>query len=430
MAGGVIVSAISEEGFPYFVEEVKKRVDFFKLRNKFLPQISAWIATANALMTDTSIEGANRIRKNSNLTDQARLRRSVFTGYYETADNPIETKTTRTGKVWQVAARNAVTSSGATSLHGGGATLENQWSSVVLHNERYNLKNRSVVYDSKFFKRYDVLKQGYRILTQIGEAIRGDEVTYKIVMRGQGIGLGGSFGETWEYNTNLQKYLKYAGTDNTYQLGSVTMENLFRSELRLTDSNQRLQDNLGGRMWDAQEETDIDWFISQVRGYIEWHGGGKGSAASKMSYARHPYADANKGQILEAYLQSGYTAKWLHSPSKADWKGLIGDYMNMAMGIRGNSFSAFWQGGEGGANLATVQVKGRYASITSMKTLVRQMTRVYAFMNGLTAEDFVNEAKQNMLGSGKFGDDKAIEQLIQMFYSEEFLQNYQITIPI
>lgn len=431
MAGGVVVSAITEEGFPYFVQEVKSKVNFFKLRDKFLPQISQWIAAANALMTDTSLEGANRIRKGANLTDQARLRRSVFMGYYESADKVYETVTTKSGKTWQVSDRNAVTSSGETSKHGGGLTLSAQWGAVVEHQRRSAYSKNTQIYDTNFFKRYDVLKQGYRILTQVGEAIRGDEITYKIVMRGQGIGLGGAFGETWEYNTNLQKYLAHAATGNSYQLGKSTMTNLFRSDLKLTDSTAKLDAGLGGhRMWDAQEETDIDWFISQVRGYIEWHGGGSGSAASKLSFARHPYADANKGQILEAYLQSGYTAKWLRSPSKADWKGLIGDYMAMARGEKGNTFSAFWQGGEGGANLASIQVKGRYASITSMKTLVRQMTRLYALMNGFTPEQFVDEAKVKFLGSGKFGDDKIIDELIKMFYSQDFLKSYQITIPI
>lgn len=423
MAGGVIVSAISEEGFPYFVQEVKNRVNFFKLRQKFLPQISQWIAAANALMTDSTIEGANRRRKTAknNLTDQERLYHSVFSSYYQNDDEE-----------WVEGPRNAVTSSGAPSKRRTGLTLKMQWNNVVSHNRSRLYNQDSKIYDANFFRRYDVLKQGYRILTQIGEVIRGDEITYKIVMRGQGIGMGGAFGATWEYNTNLQKFLKYGGTDNRYLLGKTTMENLFRADLKLTDSNSRLYNNLDNkRQWDPQEEIDIDWFISQVRGYIEWHGGGPGPAESKMSSAVHPYADANKGQILEAYLQSGYTAKWLRSPSEADWKGLIKDYMAMAKGETSAGFAAFWQGGEGGTNLANIQVKGRYASITSLKTLVRQMTRVYAFMNEATPEQFVNDAKANfMSNSAPFQDERAIEQLIKMFYSTEFLQNYQITIPI
>lgn len=421
MAGGIIKSAVLTEGFPYFVNETGKQVNFFKLQGQFLARVGNWIAAANALMTSSMVATSRKDQHRQNA-----LRASVFQSHYKNTGSTYSGgfRKTAEGKTWVVGARNSVGSDGSGINEETGSTLRMQWESVVMHNRTVNGYG-SQIYDKEYFKQHDLLKQGYRLLTEIGEAIRGDNVTYKVAMRNVG-GSGGGFGDVWEYNMNLNKYLDFAATKSN---------NIFRSDLNLTDSTKKLDSGLGVGMtksvWTAAMLQSIEVFLSQVRGYIEWHGGGSGPASSKMHAAKHPYAKANKGQILEAFLQSGYITKWLRSPSKDDWKGLIGDYMNMAMGRgEGNTFAAFWQGGEGGTNLADIQVKGRYASITSMSTLVRQMTRVYAFLNRMKPEQFVAEAKENFIASGKMSDEQALEQLIKMFYSEMFLTKNTITLYV
>ena len=58
------------------------------------------------------------------------------------------------------------------------------------------------------------------------------------------------------------------------------------------------------------------------------------------------------------------------------------------------------------------------------------MTRIYAFLHSMKPEQFAKEAEENFLASGKMSDADALEQILKMFYSEDFLKHHSITLYV
>lgn len=399
-----IRGAINTEGKQYYIEQTKKL--FPKIKDQFLPQISQWLVDAQALlyMDVEDLAGANKkwagskIRLNGQETrekarTQYRARRNIF-GYTESMEG--------------YHMRGYVPSDGSSSGEGrhGTANLESQFRSVVIHAERFAEYNRSVIYNADYFKKNDLLRRGYSILTQIGEMIRGDKITYTIILRADS---GNFLSETWEYTVNdVDKFLSAATNDAR----SIFRRNLKINEDKLRAAADSASSGVSRRKWTSEETRLAALYARQVHGYIEWHG--------KVS--KQIFAGANRGQIMEAFMMIGGFTQIL--PHTSVWHALIKEPMMAATGQTDDGFAAFWQGGEGGYYLATTQLKSNDAGITNMTTLIRQMTRIYSFLNQFKPEQFVEEAMENFNASGKMTEDEVAEKLVEMFYSKEFINKY------
>lgn len=388
---------INTEGRQYFEEQTRKL--FPELRNQFLPQIGQWLVDAQALLSmevSDLARGDKRWARGKDKTQQ-KARRGIF-GYTDriegyTYRGYVPSDGSSTGGTWH---RN---------------TLESQFKSVALHAERYTEGLQSVVYNPDYFRKNDLLRRGYSILTRMGEYIRGDKVTYTIILRADS---GNFLSETWEYTINdVDDFLKMATNDAR----SIFRRNLKINEDLLRENAAKYPEIVNSRKWSSEETRLAALYARQVHGYIEWHG----------KKSKQIFAGANRGQIMEAFAMIGRFTQIL--PHTSVWHALIKEPMMAATGQTESGFAAFWQGGEGGYYLQNIQMKSNDAGITNMTTLIRQMTRVYSFLNQFRPEDFVDQAMDNFAHYGGMTEEEVSAKLVEMFYSQEFL-NKPLTLEV
>lgn len=363
---GVIKQVFVEEGIPYLQNETQK-IFLKDIQSQFLPRISAWILQANRIMTlDTS------------------LRTKVFNS------NGMA------GGITTVDSRSTRSIMSAAIRRNEGQLLKDQWDDTVLKAQQNMIALQQIDLNTE-----QVLKEGYRILTQIGEMIRGDTISYRVVIRNE------SFTKVYDYMLSLDEFLNDIVSMKTFK-GQVS-----NSALGLKSFDQLTNINTNRREWSDAEISNFQLFMAEVRGYHEYHG----------KIVMHPLKpSANEGQLLEAYLNSGFKAQF----SEADiyWK----NFKPIAKRILAASArlstkealadpSPFWQGGEGGKYLQNIQVKGKGGNMPTLRLLVRQMTRINQILNNIGTK--VKEGVKNKsIATVNISDEEALEAIINMFERE------------
>lgn len=367
---GVIKQVFMEEGVPYLQNETQK-IFLQDIKSAFLPRISAWIVQANKIMNlETS------------------LKTNVFNKNGQAAG--ITTLDSRSSRSIMAAA----------TKRGEGQFLKDQWGDSVLKAQQ-NQQDLATLQKIDFSTE-QLLKEGYRILTQIGEMIRGDEISYRVVIRNK------SFTKVYDYMLNLDEFLNEIVSMKTFK-GYTS-----KHTLGLKSFDQLVNVNTNRREWSDKEISNFQLFIAEVKGYHEYHG----------IKIEHPLAGmaGNEGQMLEAYLNSGFRARF--SESEIYWK----DFKPIAKRIFAASArlstkealadpSPFWQGGEGGKYLQNIQVKGKGGNMPTLRLLIRQMVRINQILNNLGTK-IRESVKSKSAATVNITDEEALEAIINMFERE------------
>lgn len=367
---GVIKQVFMEEGVPYLQNETQK-IFLQDIKLAFLPRISAWIVQANKIMTlDTS------------------LRTKVFN------------KNGQAAGITTIDSRSTRSIMSAAIKRGEGQLLKNQWDNTVL--QAYQNQQDIETLQKVDFNTEQLLKEGYRILTQMGEMIRGDEISYRVVIRND------AFTKVYDYMLNLDEFLNEIVSMKTYKGYTST------HALGLKSFDQLTNINTNRREWSDKEISNFQLFIAEVKGYHEYHG----------IRIEHPLAGmaANEGQMLEAYLNSSFRARF--SESDIYWK----DFKPIVKKIFAASArlstkealaepSPFWQGGEGGKYLQSVQVKGKGGNMPTLRLLIRQMVRINQILNNI-GTIIENKVKSKSAATVSITDEEALEAIVNMFERE------------
>ena len=192
-----------------------------------------------------------------------------------------------------------------------------------------------------------VLEDGYILLNEIGEKIRGEQILYSVTITATGNSIISSgSGEVITLQLPLQTFLK----DYVYFSHSrMTVRTDYSSLKKMIDSqikDNTLKENQY-EIWGEEKISIYRLFDSQTRN------------------ARNQHLDSmSEGQMLEAFLRFGAEAVE-ETSSQEYWQRLI-DNARESKGQK-----PFWAGGD----ISNIQVKGLEASITNINTLINAISR-------------------------------------------------------
>ena len=374
---------IIEESIPVFSEETNAYVQ--RILADFIGPIEQWIVSANQYL----------------------LRGGASQDVYD------KVFTTNSGD----AARGVTWGGGQTKA----TTLQNQ---LALH-----ANSLSNLYSAGDFSGDYLLKTGYKLLTRLGEALRhGKEVMYEIYVHS--VGADFSINDMVRYKLNLDDFIDKASiSTNGYELNLKTRNQMDAAGLSGIDMTHSI--------WLAHLNT----FIEQVSGYFLFAG----------KEREHPFAKEgaklktiNYGQVIESMLNypEGIQdnldlSDYMYAKGEAYWSNfderVEADYPRVLAILETLSKpSPFWQGGEGGkgSKLQGTQVKASGASITNMKTLVRQMLRVRMITRGISSKAKTLTAQKTREYIGGKNYTQQIYEGIGRMFDRDFSRNRSIYINL
>lgn len=234
-----------------------------------------------------------------------------------------------------------------------------------------------------------ILTDGYVLLNEIGEKIRGTSITYKIITTTQGSAVSQikSGEQVYEWDVPLEAFLKVTNAIEKSRLvlrSTTTVHKMLVAELNKEKNPLTIQ----GVSWDSSKIKEYSQFVDEIR--------------HNTNYAR--WAKVNEGNLLEAFLR------------KEQYNISIYEAMENTM----KKPDAFFQGGD----IDDVQIKGLKASITNLNTLIQNMDRVLAilqstqidaqvlkqYMKKNAVEEHINENLDNTI-------DQVVNELLQLFTS-------------
>lgn len=402
MAGGVLATTVQDGATGYFTEGTLERWN--NVGSKYLGQIGNWIQKANSALK----------KRDSYSKD---VRNKIFTS--------TETYKGKNGHTYsRIKETRGVGFFGATGGHTTtNDTLIEQWDFVVgATSKGYRSKSNEV---SNELTNRNLLTEGYLILTQVGEAIRGDgEVKYKVVASTSNGA--GQWTKAIEWNLNIFQFLNNA----VHSAGNERMyfDTGISSESRLREKMDKA--GLEGTPWTAADLQAFNMFLHQAERFVSLKG------KERLFPLAAQVRTINSGQMLEAFLQLHLKFKFRRKGDKQAWLDLRQEFQRLlaastskALEETLSSPAPFWQGGEGGM-LANTQVKGNNASLTNMLSLVRQMTRLFAIFSQLPKKVGEKVKHETVINSLRLDDDEAINAIVEMFYRDKWKEVYTLEIAI
>lgn len=233
-----------------------------------------------------------------------------------------------------------------------------------------------------------LLQEGYVLLNQIGEQIRGEEVTYSVTITAEGEALS-SAAKVYTITTNLEEFLNMQNATSR-RLIMKDPTTLYNQYINTNNKNSKIKIE----EWTPEKIQNFQIFNSQIR---------KIQSGKKVRW-KH----INEGQALEAFLRAevaGISIIAEPKGNRAYW-GSLAHIMKTTMGKP----DPFYQGGD----IGNEQIKGLHASITNINTLIATLNRtLFAIRRGQQGIDTTIKNKmQNEVTAGAENTAKTIEEQV------------------
>lgn len=226
-----------------------------------------------------------------------------------------------------------------------------------------------------------VIMDGYRILNEIGESIRGEKITYSITITSTGHwgSADASAGQviTWDMDYSVFSKMIKTGSKRLILADSATIMSQL-SDIWSNQGEQATQSAIFGRKeWSTSE-------ISQYESFHSWSKRYRKTKGKKIFY--------NRGQTLEGYF------RWLQERKKG-----IKYTRDMAMLETARNNLPFYAGGD----LGSVQIKGMNASVANIDTMISVLSDTQRQLHLIIAES------AKMAGDVSKVDAKAINENVE-----------------
>ena len=196
-----------------------------------------------------------------------------------------------------------------------------------------------------------IINDGYRILNEIGESIRGEKIKYSITITGSGDW--GSIGSpvnqviTWEVDYDVFSKLIKTGTKRLTLKDSTTIMSQLE-EMWIEQTTENMLNQIEGNLPDQQTLFKRkEWSQKEINQYQNFH-----SYARRTRQERGKQIFYNRGQTLEAYL------RWIGDRAKYT--------RDTAMIETAANNLPFYAGGD----IGNIQVKGMNASVSNIDTMI------------------------------------------------------------
>lgn len=405
-SGSTIGAAVIED--QYFESETERILN--EINRNYLSKIQSWMLLANKYYAQNS--------KLNNINSS-----NYFTLKGVNQDGSISNLSFN--NLFQKSFRSNVS-----SIHQSGRTLlkfrkeiadENE--AQILNKKTHRYSRARTIQNLKDIAGIELIKSGYRILSEIGEMVRKDSVRYIVLIKGDSIGLN----KTIDYvlNLSLDEFLKYTVSSG----GKIGV-----------DLNQSQKDYLAAnvnslKMADSFDiNLDLEFYYLNVKNHIELIGKSKkfdtqaeGAKIEKyyktLQQEKRPF---NQGHIFEALLAlsdsvSAYNVNGrAYKGNKAFWQGVEASASAAASLLESiiNTLkdpSAFFHGAEAKEGfLSQYQAKATNAVLTSINTITAEMNRLYTILLPWVNK-MKNKFSQLEASQSYPTDDEVVEKLQQMF---------------
>lgn len=231
-------------------------------------------------------------------------------------------------------------------------SLENKLSKKSLEDIddfKVMMKNRKQA--QRLINNKHILTEGYVLLNEIGETLRGKEIKYSITISKTGEALSKGIqatGGVYTWTVSLKEFLNLINYTNTRIVlkDSSTLYKMLEKQI-----NDQTKSPIYEK-WTEEKLQSYALFNSQVRNNPNWPN----------------WKNINEGNMLEAFLRfidDGYIPT--RKVNKEYWKAL-GSTMKRTM----SAPDKFFLGGD----LNDLQIKGLHASVTNLNTLIQNLTQV------------------------------------------------------
>lgn len=249
-----------------------------------------------------------------------------------------------------------------------------------------------------FISNQVILKEGYILLNEIGENIRGQKITYSITMSktGEALSTGGAGTQgviTWQIP--MEEFLNLL-TSSSRRLMLRSSSALYKMAEQASRKGQGT-DNI--EKWSEEKLNSFAIFNAQVRHWEQW-------------------TNVNEGNVLEAFfrfcgmdLQAQNVA---YSDDSAYWRALYN-----AMYSTMKAPDKFFVGGD----IGDTQIKGLAASVTNLNTLIQNLEQVLSILQQAPSTQKTTERYLKKEFSSKYAtelqktQDQVVQELIKFFTS-------------
>lgn len=245
----------------------------------------------------------------------------------------------------------------------------------------YNSRIYTNVSDAKRQMKYQqFVQQGYTLLNQIGEFIRGKEIKYKLIIRTD------NDSSIYEWSdVSLKDFLSLSTIADSGRMR-------LRSENPIIETLSKKYGEQDSVRWGDEKVQSYEKFKEYITNYIDDSGDRR-------------WEKVNQGNLLEAFV------KYYDNQQK----GTMESYMYSTMS--GNQ--AFWRGGDYG----DYQVKSNEASITNISSIITQLESTYSKLASIQTMITTNSNTNSQAAAGVTANieasiKKQVEQKVQELVKE------------
>ena len=241
-----------------------------------------------------------------------------------------------------------------------------------------------------------LMTEGYVLLNQIGESLRGEEILYSVTITKTGKALSSGMsgtGGVYTWKVPLSEFLKMINfTSRRMTLKSSS--SLYKMLQQKINKGEVVPGEY--EEWTEQKLQSYSLFTGQIRSYKQW---------SKV----------NEGNILEAFLR--YTKDYgtpMFSKSNDYWRGGYNSMFNTM-----KSPDKFFVGGD----IDNEQIKGLNATVTNLNSLILNIEKLWNILKvnpntqNIISNYYKKSAKSSINKEIEKSQDEVVNNLLKFFTS-------------
>lgn len=241
-----------------------------------------------------------------------------------------------------------------------------------------------------------LMTEGYVLLNQIGESLRGEEILYSVTVTKTGKALSSGMsgtGGVYTWKVPLSEFLKMVNfTSRRMTLKSSS--SLYKMLQQKINEGEVVPDEY--EEWTEQQLQSYSLFTGQIRSYKQWN-------------------KVNEGNILEAFLR--YTKDYgtpMFSKSNDYWRGIYNSMFNTM-----KSPDKFFVGGD----IGNEQIKGLNASVTNLNSLILNIEKLWNILKvnpntqNIVSSYYKKSAKSSLNEEIQKSQDEVVDNLLKFFTS-------------
>ena len=231
----------------------------------------------------------------------------------------------------------------------------------------------------------EILWEGYRLLNEIGETLRGEEIMYSITFTKTGKQIGNST-EVYTWTVPMSEFfnlVRFSETRITLRDSSVIYK-MMQKQIQNDEKDNMIE------KWTEQKIQDYALFNNEVRNNPNWE----------------KWHKINEGNMLESYLRLLKNGGSVQSRDKVKKDSEYWHRLGTAVSSTMKVPDAFFKGGD----IDNEQIKGLHASVTNINTLMLNLQKVFSILKNAKINEEVLDKYYKKSGLNLEQQQKEVEQ--------------------